>query len=181
MAVAKHYFSLYEIALMSLCGALVVALKTVFNIPLHLPGNSGIFWVVPVIIGAGIIKKPGSGCYIGLISGILASLFGLDALHVLDIFKYFALGAIVDLVGLLFLNRFDNPAVGFIAGAAGNLAKMVVNYLVQTFLGIPATFILIGMGIASVTHFIFGGIGGIIAALILSRLLKAGVITHDET
>ncbi len=172
MAIKKHYFSLYEIALMSLCGALVVALKTVFNIPLHLPGNSGIFWVIPVIIGAGIVRKPGAGCYIGLISGILASLFGLDALHVLDMFKYLAMGIMVDVTGILFASRFDHPAVGFIAGAAGNLAKMVVNYAVQTFLGIPATFILIGIGIASVTHFIFGGIGGILAAVILSRLLK---------
>jgi hypothetical protein len=179
MALEKHYFSLYEIALMSLCGALVVALKTVFSIPLHLPGNSGVFWVVPVIIGAGIVRKPGSGSYIGLVSGILASLFGLDALHVLDVFKYFAMGAMVDVVGLVFLQRFDHPAVGFIAGAAGNLAKMVVNYAVQTLLGIPAAFILIGMGIASVTHFTFGGIGGILAALVLARLLKAGVIAHD--
>ena len=181
MAVKKHYFSLYEIALLSLCGALVVTLKTVFNIPLHLPGNSGIFWVVPVILGAGIVRKAGSGCYIGLISGILASLFGLDALHVLDIFKFFAMGLMVDLTGLLFRNRFEHPAVGFIAGAAGNLGKMVVNYAVQTLLGIPATFILIGMGVASVTHFIFGGIGGVVAALILDRLFKAGVITYDET
>jgi hypothetical protein len=87
----------------------------------------------------------------------------------------------VDVTGLLFFNRFDHPAVGFIAGAAGNLGKMVVNYAVQTLLGIPATFIIIGIGLASITHFIFGGIGGILAALILSRLLKAGVISHDET
>jgi hypothetical protein len=181
MALKKHYFSLYEIALLSLCAALVVALKTLFNIPLHVPGSSGIFWVVPVIIGAGIVKKAGSGCYIGLVSGILASLFGLDALHVLDVFKFLALGLMVDVTGLLFFNRFDHPAVGFIAGAAGNLGKMVVNYAVQTLLGIPATFIIIGIGLASITHFIFGGIGGILAALILSRLLKAGVISHDET
>jgi hypothetical protein len=181
MALKRHYFSLYEIALLSLCAALVVTLKTIFSIPLHLPGNTGIFWVVPVILGAGIVGKTGSATYIGLVSGILASLFGLDALHVLDIFKFLAMGILVDFTGLLFLNRFDHPAVGFIAGAAGNLAKMVVNYAVQTLLGIPATFIIIGMGIASVTHFIFGGIGGIIAALILARLLKAGVISHDET
>ena len=58
---------------------------------------------------------------------------------------------------------------------------MVVNYALQSFLGIPAVFIIIGIGAASISHFIFGGIGGIIAALVLGRLLKAGVITRDET
>jgi ABC-type thiamin/hydroxymethylpyrimidine transport system permease subunit len=181
MAIKKPYFSLYEIALLSLCSALIVVLNTSLSIPFKIPGHSGIYWVVPVIIGVGIVKKPGAGTYIGLISGILATLFGFNTLHIFNVFIYLAMGMMIDLSGLLFFYRLDHPAVGFIAGAAGNLAKMVVNYALQTFLGIPAVFILIGIGTASITHFIFGGIGGIIAALVLSRLLKAGVISHDES
>jgi len=181
MPVKKPYFSLYEIALLSLCAALVFVMNTTFTLPLTLPGHTGIYWVVPVIIGVGIVKKPGAGTYIGLISGILATLFGVDTLHIFNILIYTALGGTIDLVGLFLFYRLDHPAVGFIAGAAGNLAKMVVNYTLQTFLGIPAVFIIIGIGAASISHFIFGGIGGIIAALVLRRLLKAGVITRDET
>ncbi|MFA6364670.1 ECF transporter S component [Methanoregula sp.] len=181
MAIKKPYFSLYEIALLSLCAALIVVLNTTFTLPLNIPGHTGIYWVVPVIIGVGIVKKPGAGTYIGFVSGILATLFGLNTLHFLNLFIYLAMGGMIDLVGLLFFYRLDHPAVGFIAGAAGNLAKMVVNYLLQTFLGIPAVFIIIGIGTASITHFIFGGLGGIVAALVLHRLLKAGVITRDET
>lgn len=180
MAIRKPYFSLQDIALLSLCAALIVVLNTTFSLPLNIPGHTGIYWVVPVIIGVGIVKKPGAGTYIGLISGILATLFGVNTLHIFNLFIYIALGGIIDLVGLLFFYRLDHPAAGFIAGAAGNLAKMVVNYALQTFLGIPAVFIVIGIGTASITHFIFGGLGGIIAALVLARLLKAGVITRDE-
>lgn len=179
MALKRPYFSLHEIALLSLCAALVTVLNTTLSLPLNIPGHTGIYWVVPVIIGVGIVKKPGAGTYIGFISGILATLFGADTLHIFNLFIYMALGGMIDLTGLLFFYRLDHPAVGFIAGAAGNLAKMVVNYLLQTFLGIPAVFIIIGIGTASITHFIFGGIGGIIAALVLSRLGKAGVITRD--
>lgn len=181
MAMKKPYFSLQEIALLSLCSALIVVLNTTFSLPLHIPGHTGIYWVVPVIIGVGIVKKPGAGTYIGLISGILATLFGVNTLHVFNLFIYLALGGVIDLLGLLFFYRLDHPAAGFIAGAAGNLAKMVVNYALQTFLGIPAAFIIIGIGTASITHFIFGGLGGVIAAVILARLVRAGVIPREDT
>jgi len=181
MAIKKSYFTLHEIALLSLCAALIVVLNTTFTVPLKIPGHSGIYWVVPVIIGVGIVRKPGAGTYIGFIAGILATLFGLNTLHIFNLAIYLAMGAMIDLVRLLFFYRLDHPAAGFIAGATGNLAKMVVNYLLQTFLGIPAAFIVIGIGTASITHFIFGGLGGVIAALVLARLLKAGVITRDRS
>lgn len=179
MPAKKSYFSLNEIALLSLCAALVFVMNTAFSLPLTLPGHTGIYWVVPVIIGVGIVKKPGAGTYIGLISGILATLFGVDTLHIFNIFIYTALGGVIDLIGFFLLYHLDNPVAGFVAGAAGNLAKMVVNYFLQTFLGIPAVFIIIGIGTASISHFIFGGIGGIIAAVVLARLYKAGVIARD--
>jgi len=181
MATKRPYFTLHEVALLSLCAALIVVLNTTFALPLKIPGHTGIYWVVPVIIGVGMVKKPGAGLFIGIISGILATLFGLNTLHIFNLLIYTALGGMIDLLGVLFFYRLDNPAAGFIAGACGNLAKMVVNYILQTFLGIPATFIVIGIGAASITHFIFGGIGGLIAALVLARLMKAGVIARDST
>ncbi|AGB01788.1 ECF transporter S component [Methanoregula formicica] len=179
MPVKRPYFSLHEVALLSLCATLIVVLNTAFTIPLKIPGHTGIYWVVPVIIGVGIVKKPGAGTFIGLISGILATLFGLNTLHIFNIFIYVALGGTIDLLGFLFFYRLDHPAAGFIAGACGNLAKMAVNYALQTFLGIPAAFIVIGIGTASITHFIFGGLGGIVAALVLARLIRAGVVSRD--
>jgi ABC-type thiamin/hydroxymethylpyrimidine transport system permease subunit len=180
MVELRGYFSLYETALLSLIGAMVFVLNRLFEIPLHLPGSSGIYWVIPVIIGVRVVRKPGAGLYIGLISGILASFFGNDPLHLFDLFKYLALGGAIDLTALIFGYQFTNPLVGFIAGVSGNLAKMVVNYGVQFFFGIQTNLILIGIGVASVTHLIFGGIGGVLASLVLRRLLKAGVIEADE-
>jgi len=57
--------------------ALVFALRLYLRIPMHIPGKSGIFWVVPIIVGVGIVGKFGSGVYIGLLSGVLAALFGM--------------------------------------------------------------------------------------------------------
>ncbi len=172
------YFSLYEIALLSLFGALVFVVREI-EVPLRTPGSSGILWVVPVIIGTAIVRRPGAGTYVGLVSGILASFFGVEALHVFDIFKYTAMGVTVDLVSIAFGYRLDHPVVGFIAGAAGNIVKMVVNYGVHLLLGVESTFILIGIGASSVTHLIFGGIGGVLAALIVGRLCRAGIVQQQ--
>ncbi len=174
------YFSLYEIALLSLFGALAFVIRMAIKIPLHIPGNSGILWVLPVIVGAALVRKPGAGTYICIVSGLLASFFGLEALHVFDIFKYTAMGVTVDIVSIAFGYRLDHPAVGFVAGAAGNLVKMVVNYAVHLLLGVQGTFILIGIGVSSVTHLVFGGLGGILAALIIGRLYRAGVVHQGD-
>jgi hypothetical protein len=81
----KAYFSLYEIAVLSLLGALVFILRTALRMPLRIPGHTGIFWVVPVILGVGIVRKLGAGSYVGLISGLLASFFGFGGLRSLQI------------------------------------------------------------------------------------------------
>ena len=57
---------------------------------------------------------------------------------------------------------------------------MVVNYAVHLFLGVQGTFILIGIGVSSVTHLVFGGLGGILAALIVGRLYRAGVVHQGD-
>ncbi|QYZ78505.1 cobalt ABC transporter permease [Methanofollis formosanus] len=172
----EPYFSPYEIAVLSLCGALIFVSKVLIKVPLHSPGHSSLFVVIPFLVGCGVVRKPGAATYIGLITGLLASFFGLEALHLFDVFKYLAMGLVIDATALVFNFRMDNPAVGFIAGAAGSIAKMAVNYSVHLLLGVPATFIVLGVGVASVTHLVFGGIGGVIGALVIARLIRAGVI-----
>ena len=176
----EKHFSLNEIALMSICGAMIFVMKIAFKIPVHLPGHSGIFWVIPMIVGLAIVKKPGAGTYIGLISGLLASFFGLGALHVFDIFSYLAIGVAGDACGLLFGYRFDSLAVGVITGAVANVVKMVVHYLVELLLGVPQFFIILGIGISSVSYIIFGGLGGLISVYIVRRLTRAGVIGEKD-
>lgn len=174
------YFSLNEIALMSICGAMIFVMKIIFKIPVHIPGHSGIFWVIPLIVGVSIVKKPGAGIYIGLISGLLSSFFGIGALHLFDIFKFVGVGLATDVCSVLFAYRYDSIAVGVITGAVANIVKMVINYSLQLFVGVQPFFIIIGIGFSSVSHIIFGGLGGLISVLIIRRLTGAGVIGEKE-
>lgn len=65
----KPYFQLHEIALLSLLGALIFVLRLVFKIPIHVPGSSGLVWVLPLIIGVGIVQNPGLDCTWALYQG----------------------------------------------------------------------------------------------------------------
>jgi hypothetical protein len=176
----RTYFSLQETAVLSILGGLVFVLDVFFPVPLRIPGSSGTWWVIPVMVGASLVGRPGAGAYIGLVSGMLASFFGTDPLHLFDLFKHVALGATVDLLTLLFAGRLDMVSVGFVVGAGSNLAKMSVNYAVNLIFGVQAHFILLGIGIASVTHLLFGGIGGVLAVLLIRRLRRAGVIGNAD-
>ena len=172
----EKYFSLNEIALMSICGAMIFVMKIAFKTPVHLPGHSGMLWVIPMIVGIAIVHKPGTGIYIGLISGLLSSFFGIGAIHVFAIFSHLALGITADICAVAFAYHFESVSVCVITGAAANVVKMVIHYSVEILLGVPQYFIILGIGLSSVSYLIFGGLGGLISVYIIRRLTRAGVI-----
>lgn len=176
---ARTYFSLSEVVLLSMLAALVFALRLYLRIPMHLPGKSGVFWVVPIIVGIGIVGKAGSGAYIGLLSGILAALFGMGDNGVLEGINYVVMGTAIDAGALLFRSRMDGLLVGVFLGMLGNLAKMVSNSIIDVAMGVPAAYVVVGMAMTVGTHALFGGIGGGIAAVLMGRLYKSGLVEHN--
>ncbi len=175
----RTYFSLNDIVLLSMLAALVFALRLYLRIPMHLPGKSGVFWVVPIIVGVGIVGKLGSGTYIGLLSGILAALFGMGDNGVLEGINYFVMGTAIDAGAFLFRSRLDNVLVGIFLGLLGNLSKLVSNSYIDVSMGIPAAYVVVGMTMTIGTHALFGSIGGGIGALLLGRLYKSGLVERN--
>ncbi len=173
------YFSLNDIVMMSMLAALVFALRVYLRIPMHIPGKSGIFWVVPIIIGVGITGKPGSGTYIGLLSGILAAFLGGGDNGMLEGINYLVMGMAIDAGAFLLRGHLDNLLAGIFLGALGNLAKMISNSYIDYSMGVPAAYVAVGMVATVGTHLLFGGIGGGIAALLLGRLYKSGLVERN--
>ena len=139
---------------------------------MRLPGHNGVFWVIPIILGAGIAEKGGSATFVSLIGGTLISFLGASDEGPFKIPEYVAMGIAIDMLALLFKAHMSNPLAGLIVGSLGNLAKLSVNYTVTLLLGVPANLIIAGLGFASVTHLVFGGLGGFFSALILGRLVR---------
>jgi uncharacterized membrane protein len=158
----KFYFSIYELTVLSLLGALAAVLQIVLRIPLQVPGHTGVYLVVPLIIGIAIVQKPLAGTYMGLIFGVLSAFNGGGGHNpTFEVFiRYFAMGIALDVFALPFKGYLDNIFVGVILGCAANLSKFAVNYVFGSLVGIPMSFLVLGLGAACMFHIVFGGIGG---------------------
>jgi hypothetical protein len=150
--------------------ALVYVFKTYFKTPIGLSGHNGLFWVIPFIIGVGVVRKFGCASYIGLLSGLLIGTIGMSDEGIFKLFEWVALGVSIDVAAFLFKGHMGNLAVGFVVGALGNLAKGFVNFSLGIYLTPAAHILVLGLAPALTSHLIFGGIGGIISAIILNRI-----------
>lgn len=150
--------------------SLVYIFKTYFRSPIGLAGHNGLLWVIPFIIGVGITKKFGSSSYVGVLSGLLIGVIGMNDEGIFKFFEWAVMGFAIDVLAFVFKGHLGNVLAGFVIGAFGNLSKLAVNFSVATLLNINANVILLGLGLASVSHLVFGGLGGVISAIILNRI-----------
>lgn len=167
----RRWFTNRQLVVLGLLAALLVGTKIVLNLPLRLPGHSGIFWMAYLVVGRGLVRRRGAGTILGLVSGLLAVVMVGGREGLLVWVKYLAPGMVMDLGAALSHERLDDPVIGTLVGAAANAAKLSASFLVSLMLGIPASYLAIGLGLAATTHVVFGAIGGWLGALIL-RLLR---------
>jgi len=174
----KQRFSTFELILLALFAALIVAAKIVLHFPIKAPGHSGVFWMALVVVAMGIVPKLGAGSSVGLISATLAAFMGLgDNGFVYTFFSYLTLGIVADLVQW-FLGGVESPAKGVLVGAVGNASKMLIKTLLASLMGIPAGFIAFGMLLSFGSNLLWGSIGGLLGWLILAALRKAGFFAY---
>ncbi len=173
-----RYFSTFELILLALFSALVVASNIVLHLPLDLPGHSGVFWMAILVVARGLVRKPGALSLVGLTSGLLAAFLGIGDLGAIyTFFSYLASGVAMDLI-VLFLGAVDNPIVASLAGIVGNVAKMLVKALMAVLLQIPAGFVAFGLLYTFITNAAAGLLGGLLGWLILRALHRAGFFVY---
>jgi hypothetical protein len=174
----ERYFSTFELILLALFAALVVVAKIALRTPIQMPGHTGIFWMAIVIVAAGVVPKAGSASIVGLTSGILAGFLGMGDFGALNTFlSYTAVGVGTDLALILLQDR-ENPATAALSASLGHLGKFLVKWALSAMTGAPAGFIALGLARALVGYVIFGALGGILGALTLIALRKAGYFDY---
>ena len=176
--VKKTRFSTFELTLLALFSALIVAAKIGLRFPIQVPGHSGVFWMALMVTALGIVPKLGAGTLVGLTSALLATFLGLGDLGAVYTFvSYLMLGVAADLVAY-FLGGVKKPIPAALVGGVGNVAKMLVKTLMATLMGIPAGFVALGMLYSFTTNLISGLVGGFLGYLILKALRKAGFFAY---
>lgn len=174
----ERYFSTFQLILLALFSALVVVAKIALRLPLRLPGHSGVFWLAIVIVAAGIVPKRGASSLVGLTSGILAAFLGMGDLGALNtLLSYTMVGVGTDLA-LLFLGRPENLVVAALAATFGHIGKFLVKWAVGVVTGAPMGWVALGLAQTAIGYVIFGVLGGLLGALTLAALRRAGFFAY---
>lgn len=184
-------FSIFEIIVIALMGALGIATKPVIvplahiiTGPLYIPGGAvaGGLYMMWIVLGLGLVGKVGTATLISIVQAIMVVSLGIYGTHgIVSFFTYIIPGLVVDLY-VLFTRRKELQAGDYFIG--GILANISGTFLVNlVFFRLPLIPLVLTLASASLS----GGIGGLIAYGIIKNLKRNQVIKnlldrggHDE-
>lgn len=169
-------FDLVIIAMMSALGVavkpLVVGLVHIITGPLFIPGGSlaGGFYMMWIVLGAGLVKKRGTATLIGLVQSIIVIAAGVYGTHgIISLVTYTLPGLTVDL--LLWLTRQEpEEKMGmFIGGIGANLCGVLLSNVI--FFRLPLVPLLFSISAGALS----GALGGLLAWMVASRFIKLSI------
>jgi hypothetical protein len=164
--------TLRDLLLLVLVADLAMLAKAFLRTPIHVPGHSGVLWISLFVVGRGLVDKRGAGLVIGGVAGAVAMFLGMGRAGPFEWTKYVAAGALLELLVLLLPGPLTSLWKAAIVGAIAHLGKLAAMVIVALALQLPATFIVLGLGVSTTTHVVFGALGGVVGALLLRELRR---------
>ncbi len=160
-------YSLYELVIMAVIAALGIALKPIISPlahivcgPLMIPSGTlaGGLYMMWIVIGYGLVKKPGTALIICLIQALLVIFTGVIGSHgIVSLVTYLLPGVLVEIVMLVSRHRACCIGCCVVGGMAANMAGTVATNVV--FFQVPGVYLILILSLSAVS----GLIGGIIA------------------
>lgn len=174
-------FDLLIIAMMAAVGIatkpIIVPLVHIITGPLFIPGGSiaGGFYMLWIVLGRGIVTKPGTGTVIGIVQAILIIAMGLFGTHgIVSFITYTLPGIFVDIV-FMFSRKGNYNILHYIfGGAVANLTGTYMSNLV--FFRLPLIPLLLSLSSAALS----GCLGGLIAYSIVNKFNKLGIVNFNK-
>jgi energy-coupling factor transport system substrate-specific component len=175
-----HQFSIFQLILMALMAAFGIAAKPVITPlvhlitgPLFIPGGSiaGGFYMMWLVLGAGLVKKTGAGTLIGLVQALMVIAIGFMGSHgILSIVSYTLPGVAVDFV-FLFSRRKQYQLLHYVMGglAANVTGTMMTNLMFFRLPGVTVLFVLFSAALS-------GALGGILAYGLIKAMKRIPVL-----
>ncbi|MCL2818325.1 MAG: ECF transporter S component [Actinomycetia bacterium] len=178
-----EYFTLIDYVTIAAVAALGIAVKTIITPlvqivsgPLFIPGGAiaGGFYMLFLILGFGIVKKPGTALLIALVQALVVFIAPTPASHGLASFiTYLAPGLAVEALYLILRSASWSLLGCFLGGMIANIAgTFAVNMVLFRLPLIP---LLLSLCSAALS----GALGGWIASMILVRLQDLKIISES--
>lgn len=173
-------FSVFNLIIIAVVSALGIATKTIvvplvhiITGPLFIPGGAiaGGFYMFWIVLGAGIVKKTGTGTLIGIVQGILVIATGTMGSHgIMSIISYTLPGIVVDIVFLFSKNRKYNSLHYVFGCMAANVTGTLISNIL--FFRLPFASVILILSAAALS----GTVGGLIAFSISLSLEKMNIL-----
>jgi hypothetical protein len=129
-----------------------------------------------MVIGVGLVKKPGAGTLVGVLTGLMAMIMLAGRQGIFEAgMKYLIPGLVVDAMMPFFGYRLDKPVFAMAVAAVAHVSKLMTATVIGIIAGVPGGFLALGLGLATTTHILFGALGGLLGSTVLKRLQKAGI------
>lgn len=172
-------FTAYDLVIIAMMSALGVAIKPLavslvhlITGPLFIPGGSlaGGFYMMWLVLGAAMIKKPGTATLIGLVQSIMVIVAGIYGTHgIVSLLTYSLPGLAIDLVLWLTRQQPDAKMAMFVSGIAANLCGVLLSNAV--FFRLPLIPLLLAVSAGALS----GALGGLLAWLVAERFKKLNI------
>jgi len=165
-----------DMTVIALVGVMIVIGKTVLRMPISVPGHAGVLWIAALVIGRGVVRRPGSATLMALIGGLLVAMMQpSDSGMLFTVAKYVIPGAVLDGLVPLLGGRLDRVVPAVVAGAAAHASKVVVDLAQGLIAGVPTGVLAVDLTAGTALHIAFGALGGLLGALVLQSLIRARI------
>ncbi len=172
-------FTMFQLVIIAMMAALGIATKPVvvplahiITGPLYIPGGAiaGGFYMMWIVLGAGLIKKRGAATLIALVQAIVVITIGVYGTHgIVSIITYTLPGLMIDMYLFIFRRKGHTLVDCFVGGILANISGTYLSNLV--FFKLPWIPLILSLSSAALS----GGLGGIIAFNIIKGLRKLDI------
>lgn len=160
-------FTLYELVVMAVMAALDIATKQIVAPiahivcgPFAIPSGAlaGGFYMMWIVIGYGIVRKPGAALIISTIQALLVFFTGVVGSHgIMSLFTYICPGMAVELVLIITRHRCCCAGCCALAGIAANMTGTACVNIV--FFRAPGVYLILVRNEETLGYFTKGGTG----------------------
>ena len=172
-------FRAYDLTVIAMMAALGVAVKPIVvslvhivTGPLFIPGGSlaGGFYMMWIVLGAGLVNKRGTATLIGLVQSIIVITLGVYGTHgIVSLLTYTLPGLTVDLLLWITRQEPEEKMAMFIGGIGANLCGVILSNVV--FFRLPLVPLLFSISAGALS----GALGGLLAWLVAERFSKLNI------
>ena len=165
-----------DMTVIALVGVMILVGKSLLRIPISVSGHAGVLWIAALVIGRGVVRRPGAATLMALVGGVLVAVMQPnDSGFFFAVAKYVVPGMLLDLLVPLLGGRLDRIVPAVVAGAAAHAGKVAVDLVQGLAAGVPTAVLALGLTASTALHIAFGALGGLLGALVLRGLMRARI------